>query len=293
MQKKIISRVISTTRIKSTMSSITPATADRAAELQSNYSEIEHEVKLAATDRPEGSKPRVVAVSKLKPSSDILSLFNTNGVRHFGENYPQELVEKAQELPTEIQWHFIGALQSNKCKLLAAIPNLFAIETLTTQKAADLLQKTLTTLSPPRQTPLNVFIQLNTSSEDSKSGLPSLTDSTTATSSEVVLLAAHILSSCPNLRLKGLMTIGSFTSSTSGESNPDFESLAKSRKVLIEALEELAKEKTEIKEWLNVVREEGLELSCGMSEDFAQAIKQGSSNVRVGSRIFGARPKKP
>lgn len=89
------------------------------------------------------------------------------------------------------------------------------------------------------------------------------------------------------------MTIGSFTSSTSGESNPDFESLAKSRKVLIEALEELAKEKTEIKEWLNVVREEGLELSCGMSEDFAQAIKQGSSNVRVGSRIFGARPKKP
>ncbi|KAI5480024.1 hypothetical protein MNV49_001989 [Pseudohyphozyma bogoriensis] len=264
----------------------TPASAERADELKDNYAQIVSEVDAASADRPEGQKPRLVAVSKLKPSSDILSLFNTSNVRHFGENYPQELYEKSQELPTEIQWHFIGALQSNKCKMLASIPNLFAIETLSTIKSADLLQKALAAQSPARDTPLNVYLQINTSGEDSKSGLPPLSSSSSDGESELVLLASHILSSCPLLRLKGLMTIGSFTASTSTDPNPDFETLGATRDALVKALESKDGESDAFKQ----VKADGLELSCGMSEDFAQAIKQGSSNVRVGSRIFGARP---
>jgi PLP dependent protein len=85
------------------------------------------------------------------------------------------------------------------------------------------------------------------------------------------------------------MTIGSFESSTAdGELNPDFEVLVKAREELLEEL----RRKVESNEGYDVVVKEGLELSMGMSEEFAHAIRQGSSNVRVGSKIFGKRPPK-
>ncbi|ORY74985.1 hypothetical protein BCR35DRAFT_321852 [Leucosporidium creatinivorum] len=257
-------------------------TEERSAELISLFDEIQQQVNAAASDRASGDKPRLVAVSKLKPASDILALYQ-HGVRHFGENYPQELVDKAKELPSDIEWHFIGALQSNKAKMLASIPNLFALETLTSIKSANHLHNTLSSLSPPRTTPLNVFLQLNTSSEPQKAGLaPSA-----SADSDLLALATHIVEKCPTLRLRGLMTIGSFESSTAdGELNPDFEVLVKAREELVEEL----RRKVGSNEEFDAVVKEGLELSMGMSEDFAQAIRQGSSNVRVGSKIFGKRP---
>ncbi|KAK4050485.1 hypothetical protein OIO90_005068 [Microbotryomycetes sp. JL221] len=282
---------------------VEPATSERQQELIDNYSAIQQQVDNAS--KAANSNARLVAVSKLKPSSDILALYE-HGVRHFGENYPQELEQKSRELPDDIKWHFIGALQSNKAKMLASIPNLFAIETLTSMKAANSLNTTCRSLSPPRKDKLNVYIQLNTSAEESKSGLavpPSAlsldgdNNASDAASHELYTLATHILTECPELRLKGLMTIGSVDASFSHEANsvnPDFDKLTKARKWLVDNLKQDDKVR-QIIEQQTIDQEEanehgGLELSMGMSEDFEQAIKQGSSNVRVGSKIFGARP---
>ncbi|KAK4055304.1 hypothetical protein OIV83_000587 [Microbotryomycetes sp. JL201] len=281
-------------------------TADRQQELVDNYDAVKQHVDDAARSR--GSKPRLVAVSKLKPSSDILALYD-HGVRHFGENYPQELEQKANELPHDIQWHFIGALQSNKAKMLASIPNLFAVETLTSTKAANTLNSTCASLSPARREPLNVYIQLNTSGEESKSGLavppPALGHSSQndndPSEHELFKLAKHVLTTCQSLKLKGLMTIGSIDASFAHHDdnsvNPDFDKLTKARDWLLSSLRNQAdrinaadRDDDGNKFKAAVQNMQQLELSMGMSEDFAEAIKQGSSNVRVGSKIFGARP---
>ncbi|KAK9450563.1 uncharacterized protein V1518DRAFT_426458 [Limtongia smithiae] len=209
---------------------------------------------------------RLVAVSKLKPASDILGLYKTCGQEHFGENYVQELVEKAKVLPAEIKWHFIGSLQSNKCSMLAEIPNLYAVETVDSLKKA----RRLNDARPAGMSPLNVFIQVNTSGEASKSGL--------APGADVDELAAYIARECARLTLKGLMTIGSVAmSQASGHGaaleNTEFAVLV-AQKARLEAALGLS----------------GLELSMGMSEDYERAIAQGSTSVRVGSLIFGARP---
>ncbi|GAA5922739.1 pyridoxal phosphate homeostasis protein [Sporobolomyces koalae] len=259
---------------------VEPANAERSQELIANYERINQRVLAAAESR---QSTRLVAVSKVKPSSDILALYH-HGVRHFGENYPQELESKAKELPQDIAWHYIGTLQSNKCKMLAAIPNLYAIETLTSIKAANHLHSTLSTLSPPRDTRLDVFLQVNTSGEASKSGLPPLSSSSASDApSELVDVAKHILKECDTLQLKGLMTIGSWDHSTAGpdEVNPDFDTLRNTRRLLAQRLNAEGHES---------VKEQALELSMGMSHDFEKAIEMGSTNVRVGSDIFGARP---
>ena len=132
---------------------------------------------------------------------------------------------------------------------------------------------------------MNVYIQINTSSEDSKSGLPPLTSSSTA-SDLAVELAVHVLRDCPGLKLLGLMTIGSWDASHDpSKPNPDFEALKQTRKELVRLLKGEGVEG-------GPGQEEDLELSMGMSADFIQAIKEGSSSVRVGTRIFGERPPK-
>jgi PLP dependent protein len=139
-------------------------------------------------------------------------------------------------------------------------------------------------------------MQINTSSEDAKSGVPPLVSTTetppsssavpTESSNEAVELATHILEKCPNLHLKGLMTIGSFTAShDTSKPNPDFTSLKNTRKELYRILK--SKNVAGIP-----ASEDGWELSMGMSADFVQAVKEGSSSVRVGTKIFGERPKK-
>ncbi|WVW86322.1 YggS family pyridoxal phosphate enzyme [Kwoniella bestiolae CBS 10118] len=248
-------------------------TPDRAEELKENTQSVQKEIDQAASS---GSKPRLVAISKIKPASDIKALYDA-GYRHFGENYIQEMVDKA-EVVGYINWHFIGSLQSNKSKLAASIPNLYVLETLSSIKVADLLQKSL---SPDRTAKLNVYIQINTSEEDAKSGLPSLAPGSDG--GEVVDLAVHVIEKCPGLNLLGLMTIGSFESShDASKPNPDFETLKSTRKELARILQGRG----------FAHRVEELELSMGMSADFVQAVKEGSSSVRVGTRIFGERAKK-
>lgn len=180
----------------------------------------------------------------------------------------------------------------------AAIRNLYAIETLTSVKAANQLHNTLSALSPPRDERLNIFIQINTSGEEQKSGLPALAPSSAPAGGPLVDLALHIVDKCPTLRLKGLMTIGSLESSTSDAPNPDFERLKETREALVAALKDKAgaaaagEDGDALRSAVDEVDKEGLELSMGMSNDFGEAIEQGSTNVRVGSSIFGARPAK-
>lgn len=180
--------------------------------------------------------------------------------------------------------------------LKKAIRNLYAIETLTSIKHATQLDNTLSGLTPRRETKLNVFLQINTSGETSKSGLPPLKLEESESEEEeeggkdqeeVVKVAKHILKECKEtLKLKGLMTIGSWDhshdSSDSKQINPDFKTLLETRHQLFKRLRG-----TEGIEGLG--EEEEFELSMGMSNDFEKAIEMGSTNVRIGSDIFGVR----
>jgi pyridoxal phosphate enzyme (YggS family) len=109
--------------------------------------------------------PRLVAVSKTKPNELLMEAYNA-GQRHFGENYVQEMVTKAAELPKDINWHFIGHLQSNKCKQLLSVDNLYLVETVDSAKLATKLDSVWGEFN--RENKLNVMVQVNTSNEQCK-----------------------------------------------------------------------------------------------------------------------------
>ncbi|PIN25565.1 Proline synthetase co-transcribed protein [Handroanthus impetiginosus] len=214
-----------------------------------------HRVRLAAErSSRRADDVRVVAVSKTKPVSLINQVYDA-GHRCFGENYVLEIIEKAPQLPEDIEWHFIGHLQSNKVKaLLTAVPNLAMVE-----GVANTLDRVVSNIG--RQL-LKVLVQVNTSGEASKSGLRP---------SECVDLSKHVKLGCPNLEFSGLMTIGM----------PDYTSTPENFKTLLNC-------RTEVCKALGMA-ESQCELSMGMSGDFEQAIEVGSTNVRIGSTIFGPR----
>ncbi|PSK78865.1 YggS family pyridoxal phosphate enzyme [Candidozyma auris] len=239
--------------------SVERASAERAAELATNYDNVLSKVQNMSQEH----RVRLVAVSKLKPASDILALYD-HGVRHFGENYVQEMISKAKELPKDIKWHFIGGLQTGKCKDLGkGIENLFAVETLDSLKKVRKLESARESAKLP---PINVYLQINTSNEEQKAGY-------TLQNVDEIYETVEYLQQSKTLIFKGLMTIGSFAESTSDSGvNQDFSRLA--------ALKKQLDEKFSL----------DLELSMGMSNDFEAAIEQGSTSVRVGTSIFGARP---
>jgi hypothetical protein len=278
------------------LSEVSKASQERVAELLQSLADVRERVRVARSsfEATQQRQPTLVAVSKYKPASDILACVESGHHLDFGENYVQEVVDKAQVLPPEIRWHFIGTLQSNKAKILASILNLYAIQTLTSIKTATALNKSI---PPERHTPLKVLIQVNTSGEGSKSGLPPLSKPTTddiQIDTELTKLAKHVITECPRLRFEGLMTIGAIEQSQqaaeSGE-NPDFECLKETREVLKEWLVKEFGQPLEVKRW---GREDNgaLVLSMGMSSDFEAAVQAGADIVRVGTGIFGQRPPK-
>jgi pyridoxal phosphate enzyme (YggS family) len=190
----------------------------------------------------------------------------------------QELIEKSKLLPRSIRWHFIGGLQSNKCKQLAEqIPNLWCVSSVDSEKKADGLEKGRKALVESEQEDgkaeekLRVMVQVNTSGEENKSGVEP---------AETLALCRHIVNNCPHLQLTGLMTIGAIARSqatTPENENEDFVALRETRDAVAEKLG-----------W----KKEQLELSMGMSADFEGAIAMESDEVRVGSDIFGERPAK-
>ncbi|KAF6809636.1 UPF0001 protein [Colletotrichum sojae] len=245
----------------------------RARALVSQLQSVQERLAAVAA----GRNVRLVAVSKLKPANDVLALHQATPPQvHFGENYAQELGQKAEMLPRSIQWHFIGGLQSSMCDRTQFSPpfllldHLFCVSSVDTLKKAQLLNASRGDLiaSDSGVEPLGVHVQVNTSGEESKSGA--------APGEETVALCRAVEEECPSLRLLGLMTIGAIARSkatTPENENEDFLCLRDQRDLV-------ARE-------LGFDRE--LELSMGMSEDFEGAVKLGSGEVRVGSTIFGER----
>lgn len=205
---------------------------------------------------------QLLAVSKTFPLSDILE-FRACGQTAFGENYLQEALDKitqladhpnAQASPPQIEWHFIGPIQSNKTKSIAE--NFHWVHSVDRLKIAQRLSDQ----RPNQLQPLNVLVQINTSGEDSKSGV---------NPSDAIELCKTI-HSLPNLKLRGLMTI---------PSNTDNQQLLKA-------------EFLQCKSVFDELNHEGLQLdtlSMGMSADLELAIECGSTCVRIGSALFGAR----
>lgn len=214
-------------------------------------------------------QPRLVAISKTKSAELVLEAY-CNGQRHFGENYVQELVDKSNHPLLvgldDLHWHFVGHLQRNKCNNLTAVPHLWCVETVDSERLANSLDSSWKKRDSKER--LKVFVQVNTSEEESKHGcLPAKT-------SEIV---RHICEKCEHLEFRGIMTIGKIGHDYSSGPNPDFVCLQENRQRVC----------TEVG-----LREEEVELSMGMSADFEQAIEAGSTNIRVGSTIFGERAKK-
>ncbi|WGE66650.1 YggS family pyridoxal phosphate-dependent enzyme [Actinobacillus equuli subsp. haemolyticus] len=198
---------------------------------------------------------RLLAVSKTKPVEAIEEAISA-GQTAFGENYVQEGVEKIAYFVQQpnLEWHFIGPLQSNKTRLVAE--NFDWIQTVDRLKIAERLNAQ----RPENKAPLNVLIQINISDEASKSGIQP----------EEVDELAKAISQLPNLRLRGLMAI------------PKPESEAEQQKIALRKMQQLFDRLQ--------VEFEGIDtLSMGMSDDMQSAIECGSTMVRIGTAIFGAR----
>ena len=199
----------------------------------------------------------LIAVSKTKPNQDIIDLYEI-GQRDFGENYVQELVDKAASLPTDIHWHFIGHLQSNKVKFIA--PFVHLIHGVDSEKLLQEINKQ----ALKNNRIIDVLLQVHIASEETKFGFDAF--------SLMELLQSDRLKQYQNISVKGLMGMASFTEDTYQVKN-EFASLyllfGQAKSIL-----------------LNYPFQT---LSMGMSSDYALAIQQGSNMVRIGSLLFGAR----
>ncbi|MFK3713005.1 MULTISPECIES: YggS family pyridoxal phosphate-dependent enzyme [Leclercia] len=223
-----------------------------------NLAQVRDKISAAATRCGRASEEiTLLAVSKTKPASAIAEAIAA-GQRMFGENYVQEGVEKIrhfQEQGTaDLQWHFIGPLQSNKSRLVAE--HFDWCHTVDRLRIASRLSEQ----RPAEMPPLNVLIQINISDENSKSGI----------ALEELDQLADQVAALPGLRLRGLMAI------PAPESDYDRQfAVARQMAVAFEAL----------KTRFPTVDT----LSLGMTDDMAAAIAAGSTMVRIGTAIFGAR----
>ena len=196
---------------------------------------------------------KLVAVSKKKSWEDILEAYE-NGISDFGENYLQESLEKISKLKDlKINWHFIGNIQSNKCEEIAK--NFDWVHTIDRLKVARLIDKYC-----PEDKSIKCLIQINIDDEESKSGIRV----------EEVEFFLKELSSLKKIKICGLMIIPNPNVELS-----DLQQTFKNIKMLADRLIENYENLTEI--------------SMGMSRDFELAIKEGSTIVRLGETIFGAR----
>jgi len=219
--------------------------------IKKNIRSIADELK--KNNSQQSGKIKLVAVSKGQSQEKILDALDA-GHNIFGENYLQEAIDKQKSLiEHKIEWHFIGPIQSNKCKLIAE--NFQWIQTVDRIKVANKLNMFNT-----NEFPLNICIQINISNEDTKSG---------AKINEIDALADHI-SNLDKLKLRGLMAIPSNTR--------DDEILLNEYKQLKLIYEDLKLKYSAIDT-----------LSIGMSNDYLLAIENGSNLVRIGSKIFGNR----
>lgn len=201
---------------------------------------------------------KLVAVSKTKPAQDIQALYNL-GQRDFGENYVQELVDKQASLPADINWHFIGHLQSNKAKYIAPFVHLIhGVDSLK-------LLKEVNKQAFKSNRIINCLLQVHIAQEETKFGFDE---------QELLGIDLNELTLLASIKVIGLMGMASFTEDT-GKVRAEF-------KTLKTLFDKFSAKLSAINQPLSV-------LSMGMSGDYKIAVEEGSTMVRIGSLLFGAR----
>lgn len=198
----------------------------------------------------------LIAVSKTQPVALINEVYNA-GIRDFGENKVQELIDKYPQMPDDIRWHLIGHLQTNKVKFI--IDKVFLIHSVDSIKLAQEISKEAT----KRNISVNILIQVNISHEETKYGISDL--------SAIDIIKE--VSTFPGIHIRGLMTIAPYTE------NPE------ENRLYFQKLKQLSVDI--ISKSIDNVSMDCL--SMGMSGDYKVAIEEGSTYVRVGTSIFGER----
>ena len=218
---------------------------------------IEQQIKQIIREIP--PQVQLIAVSKTKPNSALLSAYNV-GQRHFGENKVQELCEKWDSLPKDIHWHIIGHLQTNKVKFIAPFIHLIhAVDSLKLLIEIDKQAKKHDRI-------ISCLLQFHIAKEDTKFGL------SYSESEEILTSTAY--SSLENITIVGVMGMASFTD--------DEALIRKEFKLLKTYFDELKSTFFSEKNHFSIC-------SMGMSGDYKIAIEEGSTMIRVGSSIFGSR----
>ncbi len=202
---------------------------------------------------------KLVAISKTKPGTEILEAYNL-GQKIFGENKVQELTKKYEDLPKDIEWHYIGHLQTNKVKYIASFISLIhAVDSLK-------LLATINNEAKKNSRVIDVLLQVHIAEEDSKFGL---------TKEDCInILEDEQLSKLENINIVGLMGMATYTD--------DLEQIRNEFSTLFTFFQE-------IKEKYFSTENSFKEISMGMSGDYLIAIEEGSTMVRIGSLIFGER----
>ncbi|WP_339659779.1 YggS family pyridoxal phosphate-dependent enzyme [Croceibacter atlanticus] len=214
---------------------------------------ISEQIKYYKSQLPEDVV--LVAVSKTKPEKDLLEAYNA-GQRVFGENKIQEMTEKWENLPKDIEWHMIGHVQSNKVKYMAEYVNLVhGIDRLK-------LIKELNKQAQKHDRTINCLLQIKIAEEDTKFGMD-INDAE-------AILNKDFKKTYPNVNVVGFMGMATFTN--------DEKQVQREFKSLKSHFDRLSKDHNS----LNI-------LSMGMSGDYKLAITEGSTMVRIGSAIFGER----
>ena len=206
----------------------------------------------------QGSLPKnttLVAVSKTKPVSSLLQAYDA-GQRVFGENKIQEMASKWEEMPKDIQWHMIGHVQTNKVKYMA--PFVALIHTVDSLK----LLREINKQAAKHDRVINCLLQIKIAEEEHKFGLDH--------QDALLLLAKDIQATLPHVSIVGLMGMASFTENKT-QIETEFKKLSTLHQKFIKQHPQLTV------------------LSMGMSSDYTLALDHGSTMVRIGSSIFGAR----
>ncbi len=215
--------------------------------------DISENIKKYKDELPENVK--LVAISKTKPNEDILEAYRA-GQRIFGENKIQEMTDKWEALPQDIQWHMVGHVQRNKVKYMAPFVSLIhAVDSLK-------LLKEINKRAKQNERSINCLLQVKIAEEDSKFGI---------SREEVAeILSSEAYANMNNVKVIGLMGMATFTD--------DEDQVKAEFNYLKSVFDELRDQHPELEE-----------LSMGMSGDYQLAIECGSTMVRIGSSIFGAR----
>ena len=225
--------------------------------VEKNISEVEKRISEAvkAAGRSE-NEVTLIAVSKTKPVEMIKEAYDT-GIRDFGENKVQEIMEKYPLLPSDIRWHLIGHLQTNKVKYI--IDKVCMIHSVDSLKLAEEISRQ----AVKHNVTVDILIEVNVAAEESKFGVRP----------EDAIDLCRDISTLPGIRIRGLMTVAPFTSDPE-ENRPVFCAL---RQLFVDI---------DGKNIDNVCMDC---LSMGMSGDYTVAIEEGATFVRVGTSIFGQR----